>query len=210
MAVYLDSADMDDARRAAKLGFLGGATTNPALVARTGRAADQVVAELCEILPGTIFHQVTSPPGLALEAEIARFRAISNRVAFKFPCTLDYLPVIHNLSRQHVICAATGVFAAAQAYIAAEAGARYAVPYVNRTTRLCGDGPGLVAEMSAVLGDGACEILAASIKSPAEAVDTLLAGALHLTLSWKVLAALAEHRLTELAMEEFARAVLGP
>jgi transaldolase len=100
----------------------------------------------------------------------------------------------------------TGVFGAAQAYIAAEAGARFVIPYFNRTTRLAGSGAALVAEIAGVLRDGFCEILAASIKSPAEAVDALLAGAHHLTVPWQVLTGMANHRLTELALDEFADA----
>jgi transaldolase len=214
MALYLDSADEDQARCAAGLGFVAGITTNPSIIAGTGRPAEDVIAGLCAAFPGTIFHQVISPPGPALDAEVACFCALSNRVAFKIPCAHDYLPVVHALSEQGLICAVTGVFSPAQAYIAAEAGARYVIPYVNRATRLCGDGPALVAEIAAILnspasslaGNRVCEILAASIKSPAEAVDTLLAGAHHLTLSWAVLVALAQHPLTDLAMDEFARA----
>lgn len=206
MTLYLDSADVADARRAAELGFVAGATTNPALVARVGRTAEEVVADFCALLPGAIFHQVISPPGPALDEEIARFRAISDRVAFKIPCILDYLPALYSLAQQNVICAVTAVYSPVQAYIAAEAGARYIIPYVNRITRLCGDGPALVAEMDAVLASGPCEILAASIKDPAEAAATLLAGASHLTLPWNVLVALAAHRLTDLALEEFRRA----
>jgi transaldolase len=214
MALFLDSAKVDDARRAADLGFVCGITTNPALVVGTGRPAEEVIAALCAVFSGTVFHQVVSPPGPALEAEIDRFRALSSRVAFKIPCEHDYMPAVHGLAEEGLDCAVTGVFGAAQAYIAAEAGARYIIPYVNRATRLCGDGPALVAEMAAVLAhaarsaaaDRACEILAASIKSSSEAVDALLAGAHHLTLPWAVLATLAEHRLTDLAMDEFARA----
>lgn len=76
MALYLDSADVDDARRAAELGFVAGATTKPTLIARSGRPAVSVIADSCAILPGTIFYQVTASPGPALDDEIAHFRAI--------------------------------------------------------------------------------------------------------------------------------------
>ena len=128
MSLYLDSADVDDARRAAALGFVAGATTNPALVAHTGRPAIGVVAELVSILDGAIFHQVTLSPGPDLDSEIDRFRAISRRVAFKMPCSLAYLSVVHKLTGEGVTCAVTGVYSPAQAYIAAEAGARYVIP----------------------------------------------------------------------------------
>lgn len=209
MALYLDSADVGEARLAAELGFVAGVTTNPAIMARAGRPAEEVIADLCAILPGTIFQQVISPPGPALEAEIERFRAISANVAFKVPCTLEFLRVAHGLAQQGVIVAVTAVFGGGQAYSAAQAGARYVIPYVNRVTRLCGDGPALVAEIAGILDGSPCEILAASIKSPAEAVDTLLAGAEHVTLPWEVLAAMAEHPLTALALEEFARSLEG-
>jgi transaldolase len=79
-------------------------------------------------------------------------------------------------------------------------GAAYAIPYVNRATRYCGSGPALVAEIASVLEGTDREILAASIKTPAEAVETLLAGAHHLTLPWEVLAAMARHDLAEFAL----------
>lgn len=100
----------------------------------------------------------------------------------------------------------TAIFSAAQALISAEAGARYVIPYVNRATRLCGDGPALVAAIRSVLEGRECESLAASIKSSAEAVSTVRAGAHHLTLASDILTSMAEHPLTSLAMEEFAAA----
>jgi len=206
MALCLDSADAGDARKAAELGFVAGVTANAVLVRRTGQPAEHVVAELCSIMAGTVFHQVTSPPCGALEAEINRFRGVSKRVAFKIPCILEYLPTVHGPCKEGRICAVTGIFSAAQALIAAEAGARYVIPYVNRATRLCGDGPALVAAIRSVLEGRECEILAANIKSPSEAVTTVRAGAQHLTLTWDFLTSLAEHPLTSQAMEEFAAA----
>lgn len=206
MALFLDSALVDEARQAASLGFLAGATTNPSLIAQVGRPAQDVISDLASTLRGTIFHQVRKAPGPELDAEIERFRAISDRVAFKLPCTLEYVRVAHELSRQGMVCAMTAVYSPAQAYVAAQAGAAYAIPYVNRATRYCGSGSALVAEIAAILEGSACKLLAASIKSPAEVVETLLAGADHVTLSWDVLAAMAHHQLTDLAIEEFARA----
>lgn len=97
MALHVDSADVGDARRAADLGPVAGVTTNPALVRRTGRPAEYVVAELCSVVQGTVFHQVTSPPGVALEAEIDRLCGVSQRVALKIPCTLEYSATMHGL-----------------------------------------------------------------------------------------------------------------
>jgi transaldolase len=204
MALFLDSALVDEANRAASLGFVAGITTNPTLIARAGRPAREVISTLCATLPGTVFHQVQEAPGAALDAEIDVFRRLSGRVAFKLPCTLEHARVANSLAREGVVVALTAVHSPAQAWVAAEAGAAYVIPYVNRATRYCGSGPALVAEISAVLEGTACGILAASIKTPAEAVEALLAGAQHLSLPWDVLAAMAHHHLTDVALREFA------
>lgn len=210
MALFLDSALAEEASQAASLGFVAGATTNPLLIARTGRPAREVIADLCAALPGIVFYQVGEVPGPALETEIDLFRQISERVAFKLPCTLEYARVANALARQGAVVGMTAVYSPAQAYLTAQAGAAYAIPYVNRATRYCGNGPALVAEMAAVLQGSGCEILAASIKTPAEAVEALLAGAHHLSLPWDVLAAMAHHELTDQAVQEFARAAGWP
>jgi transaldolase len=105
-------------------------------------------------------------------------------------------------------CAATGVFSPAQAMMAAEAGAAYVIPYVSRATRLLPEGgPQLVRDIVQVLPAKDCQVLAASLKSPAEAVATLLAGAHHLSLPWDVLSGMAHHPLTEQALVEFDQAI---
>jgi transaldolase len=103
-------------------------------------------------------------------------------------------------------CAVTALFSGAQAYVACEAGARYLIPYVNRATRQLGDGPGLVREIAGVVSEvgGRAEILAASIKTPEEAVTTVLAGAHHLTLPLDVILALGDHPLSDAAIDAFA------
>jgi transaldolase len=100
----------------------------------------------------------------------------------------------------------TGVFTPGQAYLSAQAGARYVIPYVNRVSRFTGDGPGLVEAMADVLAPTSTEILAAGIKTPAEAVDTLRAGAHHVSLPLEVIHGLAENPLTERAVADFEAA----
>lgn len=206
MPLFLDSALVEEARQAATLGFVAGATTNPALVAKAGRPAREVLADLCATLPGIVFYQVGEAPGPGLNAEINTFRELSQQIAFKLPCTLDYARAARELSRRGVVCAMTAVYSPAQAYLAAQAGVAYIIPYVNRATRYLGDGAALVAEIAAVLEGTGCEILAASIKSETEAVDALLAGAHHISLPWDLLSGMAHHPLTDLALQEFARA----
>lgn len=120
-----------------------------------------------------------------------------------FKSTFDIgIPVVTALFGVFVVLI-TSVFLPSQALVAAETGANYVVPYVNRITRLTGSGPQVVAEMSAVLEGTTCEILAASIKSPNEAVETAIAGAQHLSMPLDVIKAMVECDLTQQALEAF-------
>ncbi len=207
--LLLDSARAEDARRAAALGFVRGATTNPTLLARADRRAEDVIAELADLLPGMIFHQLVGETPAEREAEAHRFAALRpGRVGLKVPCTTDNLGLVARLSGDGLVCAMTTIFSPAQALLAAEAGAAYLFPYVNRTTRLYGDGPGLVRQMRAVIDalGAPTRILAASVKTPDEAVAAILAGAHGLTLPLSVIEALGEHPASLAAIEEFRAA----
>ena len=206
MALFLDSANLDDARRASALGFVMGATTNPGLLARAGHTDGlQALQALCPLFPGTVFYQLLGHTPDEMQAEALPFLSLADNIGLKVPCTVNGLAFTAQVSAR-VTVAVTGVFTPAQAYLAAQAGAEYVIPYVNRVTRATGDGPGLVAQLAAILDPTECEILAAGIKSAAEAVDTLLAGAQHVSLPLEVILAMAENPLTEQAVEDFEAA----
>lgn len=203
MSLFLDSAQPEDARQAQALGFIAGITTNPTLIAQTGRPAFQVIQELCGLTSGLVFYQLMSADYGAMLVEAGQAAAINpGQVVMKVPCTLDGLRTVWHL-RERVQCAVTAIFTPAQAYLAAEAGAHYIIPYVNRATRLLGDGPGRVRQMVEVLAQRETQVLAASIKSPEEAVAALQAGAQHLTLPLAVILQMAESAYTTQALAEF-------
>ena len=207
MTLLLDSAMVTDARQAAGFGFVHGATTNPTLMAKTGRAPEQVIADLCAILPGTIFYQLTAPSLAEKETEAHKMAAIrQGRVGLKIPCTLENLGLAARLTQEGMLVGITAIFSPAQVYLACQAGARFVLPYVNRSTRLLGDGFALVESMREVIevGNYPVEIIAASVKSPDEAVQTLLAGAHHLTLPLAVIQAMGRHPLSDQAIAAFA------
>jgi len=206
MALFLDSAHLEDARRASALGFIVGATTNPGLLARAGHTdALAALKALCPLFPGTVFYQLLGHTAKEMEAEAEAFLPLAENIGLKIPCTVDGLTFAAQVSGR-VTVAITGVFTPGQAYLSAQAGAEYVIPYVNRVTRLTGDGPGLVGQIAAILDPTDCEILAAGIKSTAEAVDTLLAGAQHVSLPLDVILAMAENPLTENAIADFEAA----
>lgn len=207
MALLLDSAMAADAQHAAALGFIRGATTNPTLMAKTGQNPDKIILELCEILPGTIFYQLTATNPVDREAEAHRIAALQpDRIGLKIPTTLENLSLASRLAQKGYTVGMTAIFSPAQVYLACQSGARYVLPYVNRSTRLLGDGFALVESMRDVIEAGgySVEIIAASVKSPDEAVQTLLSGAHHLTLPLAVIQAMGQHPLSDEAIAAFA------
>jgi transaldolase len=208
LALYLDSAILEEARQAANLGFVAGVTTNPSLIARTGRPAEAIIRDLCDLGFAEVFYQVVQRPGTALDKEVTRVRGIGpEQIVFKIPCTLEYLKAAAALADRDLACGLTGVFSPAQAALAAEAGAEYVIPYVNRATRLLpAGGLRLVSQIAQVLQPTSCQVLAASLKSPEEVAETLLAGSHHVSVPWAVLTAMAHHDLTDQAIAEFQRA----
>lgn len=207
--IFLDSAFVSDARRAFQTRLFSGVTTNPALLAQTGQDDAKVISELCDASQGWVFYQLDGPD---VEARISAARKIQalrpGRVGLKIPCTLENLTLAAQMIDEGATVGITAIFSGSQARLAAEIGAHYILPYVNRSTLLLGDGPGLVREMRAVIdGLGAStEIIAASLKSPAEALETLLAGAHHLTLPLPTLEAMAHHELSDGAITQFREA----
>lgn len=206
-SILVDSAKADEVRDAVRLGFVTAVTTNPTLMAAAGRPAADVIRELSAIVPGTVFYQLTADTEAGRVAEAEAMLAVApGRVGLKVPATTDNMRLVARF-REHPV-AVTAIFGGAQAVVAAAAGARYVIPYVNRTTRLVGDGLAWVRQLRAICDatGGRTEVLAASIKSPDEAVATLLAGAHHLSMPLAVLRALGDHALSDATIVEFARA----
>lgn len=200
MTLYLDSASTDDARRAMVLGLVGGVTTNPTLLSQQAGSPLEVLSELTAICPGTVFYQLTASSPEALKDEALRARDIAENIGLKIPCTRDNLALAAELSRTGVV-GMTAIFSAEQAYLAGQAGVAFILPYVNRAKRLRGHSP--VAAMRAAIAGTHTEIVAASIKSGAEALETLGDGAHHLTLPLALIEAMGHDPLTEQAIDDF-------
>jgi len=206
VSLYLDSAFPQEARRAFATGMVSGITTNPALLAQTKRPAVDVITQLCDVSKGIVFHQLTEESLSGRKKEAERMATIlPGRVGLKIPCTYENLALAAVLVRSGHIVGITAIFSLPQVYLACQTGAQYIVPYVNRSTRLLGDGVSLVRQMRSVIdAEGSTtQIIAASIKSLDEAIATLLAGAHHLTLPLKLIESMGNHHLSDQAIEEF-------
>jgi len=208
MTLYLDSASINDARKAFALGFVGGITTNPALIAEIGKPSAVVIAKLCQIATGTVFYQLRATTVEGRHTEAEEMLAIApGKLGLKIPCTVENLSLAADFTARGYTVGITAIFSPAQVYLACQAGAHYILPYVNRSTRLLGDGIALVGEMREVIDACASgtEIIAASLKSTEEAVATILAGAHHLTLPLPLIEAMGRHELSDQAIKDFAR-----
>lgn len=209
MALYLDSAIIAEAQVVRQWGWVKGVTTNPTLLAKSDLSAPETLTQLKQIFTGEIYYQLTALDfdGMVNEGKAA-YNLLGEQTVLKIPATEVGFQAVAYLSPE-ITCSVTAIYSAAQAAVAQEAGAKYAIAYVNRATRFLGDGITLVKQMAAVLAGSDTKILAASIKSPEEAAATLAAGAYHLTLPFGILTAMTTHELSEKTVEEFNQTGIG-
>jgi transaldolase len=201
--ILLDSAKENDALQAKQLGWVKGITTNPTLMAQAGMDPEHALARLADVRLGIVYYELVSKDEESMLAEAHKAREIvGSQLGLKL---LPTRAGFHFAARygQEFPCIITALYSPAQALVAMEAGAKWAVVYVNRATRLMGDGIGLVAAMAEVLRGSQTEILVASIKSPDEAVAAVRAGAQNLTMPLDILLAMSNHPLSDEAGRQF-------
>lgn len=208
MGLFLDSANVDDVMKSSSLGFVQGATTNPSLLIKAEhKDFYQALKFLCTRFRGPVFYQLTKHDLDGMEKEYSRFKGIAENIGFKIPCTINGLKFAAQISR-HSVVAVTSVFNPSQAYLAAQAGAQYVIPYVNRATRFTGDGVNLLRSIVEVISTENCGVLAAGIKSAAEAVDSILAGCQHISVPYDVIIDMAENGLSQMAINDFDQIIV--
>ncbi|BFM39781.1 transaldolase family protein [Synechocystis sp. LKSZ1] len=201
--IYLDSALVEQARQLTTLPWVKGITTNPTLLAQSPLSPTETLQQLAHLSPGELYYQLLSVDYEAMLREGKQaYELIGEKTVLKIPATERGFRVVTALSPQ-ITCSVTAIYHPIQAAIAAEAGAKYAIAYVNRATRLLGDGLALVREMAQVLRGSSTEILAASLKNPSEAAQALQAGADHLTVPFELLQAMTSHPLSEETVQAF-------
>ncbi len=210
MAFYLDSADINDVKQAMALGFVAGVTTNPSLVAKTKRPGLEVLKEILSLTNGKVWYQVTADDltGRATQARQI-FALAPERIQVKIGATTENIGLTAQLAKEGISITVTAVSSAAQAYLAAEAGAKYVAPYVNRLTRQLGDGVAILKDCVQVCQGSETRVIAASLKTPQEVVSVVLAGAHDVTIPLALIQEMGNHPLSDKAIEDFAKAVKG-
>ena len=207
MKIFLDTAIVDEIRAAHAWGVVDGVTTNPSLIAQSGRRFEDVVKEICAIVDGPVSAEVISADAPGMVAEAKPLAAIHQNVVIKVPMTAEGLKAAHALKKEGIRTNVTLVFSPAQALLAAKAGAAFVSPFVGRLDDVGHVGMDLVQQIRAIFDNYAipCEIITASVRSPLHVIDAAMAGADIATVPYKVLEQCLKHPLTDIGMERFLK-----
>jgi transaldolase len=205
MKFFADTAEVADIRELADMGLLDGVTTNPSLVAKSGRNFKDVVAEICGIVDGPVSAEVVSLEFAGMMREAAELRKIAKNVAIKVPLTLDGLKACKALTGEGAMVNVTLCFSANQALLAAKAGATFISPFIGRLDDIHLDGTELIAEIRQIYDNYGfdTEILAASIRTALHVKQVALIGADVATCPPAVIKSLVKHPLTDKGIEMF-------
>ncbi len=206
MKFFVDTADTDEIRDLAATGMVDGVTTNPSLVAKSGRDFMEVLKEICEIVDGPVSAEVTATDHETMLAEGRKLAKVASNVTVKVPLTWDGLKTCRALSDAGTQVNVTLCFSANQALLAAKAGATFISPFVGRLDDLGLDGMELISEIRTIYDNYpalSTEILVASIRTPIHLKQSALIGADVATLPPDVLRKLANHVLTDKGLEAF-------
>jgi len=205
MKFFIDTADIADIRDLAQTGMVDGVTTNPSLVAKTGRNFLDVVKEICALVPGPISAEVTATDHATMLAEGRKLAKLAKNVCVKVPLTWDGLKTCKALSDEGTPVNVTLCFQPAQALLAAKAGATFISPFVGRLDDIGQDGMGLIAEICQIYRNYGfkTEVLVASVRTPSHVIAAAKLGAHVCTLPPAVLRTLANHTLTDKGLAAF-------
>ena len=216
MRFFIDTANVDDIRKANDMGVICGVTTNPSLIAKEGRRFEDVIAEIASIVDGPISGEVkattTDAEGMIREGrEIAKLHP---NMVVKIPMTVEGLKAVKVLTAEGIKTNVTLIFTANQALLAARAGATYVSPFLGRLDDISVRGVELVEEIAEIFAVAGIEteIIAASVRNPMHITDCALAGADIATVPYKVLEQMTHHPLTDAGIRKFQegyRAVFG-
>jgi transaldolase len=205
MKFFVDTAEIKEIKELAATGLLDGVTTNPSLVAKSGRDFKEVIAEICRAVDGPVSAEVTSLEADGMIEEGKKLAKIAKNVAVKVPLTLDGLKACRTLTQAGTMVNVTLCFSANQALLAAKSGATFISPFIGRLDDINIDGMELIREIRHIYDnyDFTTQILAASIRSANHVKDAALAGADVATVPPAVLKGLAKHPLTDRGIESF-------
>ena len=207
MKFFVDTANIEEIRKANEMGIICGVTTNPSLIAKEGRDFKQVIEEIASIVDGPISGEVkaTTADSAGMIEEGRQIAAIHPNMVVKIPMTAEGLKAVKVLTREGIKTNVTLVFSAAQALLAARAGATYVSPFLGRLDDISMPGIDLIEEITEIFSihEIETEIIAASIRNPIHVIDCAKAGADIATVPYPVLEQMTRHPLTDQGIKKF-------
>ena len=205
MKIFIDSAVVEEIKEAAAWGTVDGVTTNPSLIAKSGRNFEEVIKEITHIVDGPISAETVALDSETMVKDARVFAGWHPNIVVKIPLTGNGLKAVKILSQEGIKTNVTLCFSAAQGLLAAKAGATYISPFMGRLDDISHSGLGLIEELTEIydLHGFETQVLAASIRSPRHVVDAALVGAHVATIPFKVLSQLVNHPLTDRGLEQF-------
>lgn len=205
MQIFIDSADIGEIRDAAAMGVVDGVTTNPSLVAKTGRPFREVLVDICEVIDGPISAEVIATDYDGIMSEARELAAMHKNIVVKVPLIAEGLKAVRTLTDEGTKTNVTLCFSPTQGLLAAKAGATYISPFIGRIDDISGDGMELVDQLVTIYRnyDLDTKVLAASIRHPVHVVQSAMLGAHVATMPHKVIHQLVKHPLTDLGLERF-------
>ncbi|MBX7172971.1 MAG: fructose-6-phosphate aldolase [Pyrinomonadaceae bacterium] len=206
MKFFIDTANLDEISQANEMGLIDGVTTNPSLIAKEGDIDfKEHIAKICSMVKGDISAEVVSLDAEGMLKEGRELAKIADNVVIKCPLTLDGLKATRTFTSEGIKTNVTLCFSAAQALLAAKAGATYVSPFIGRLDDISQDGMQLISDIVQIYEnyDYPTQVLAASIRHPMHIVDAALVGADVCTIPFKTLSQLVKHPLTDKGIESF-------
>ena len=205
MKFFIDTADIAEIKKAHAMGMVDGVTTNPSLIARTGRPFLEVLRDILELVEGPVNAEVVALEADAMIAEGRQLAKLHDNIVVKIPMTMEGLRAVRALTAEGIRTNVTLIFSPNQALLAAKAGASYVSPFVGRLDDVSEDGMQLVAQILEIFGnyDFDTQTLVASVRHPGHVLTAARMGADVVTLPLSVIEQLAHHPLTDLGLKKF-------
>ena len=207
MKLFIDTANVEEIKKANDLGVICGVTTNPSLIAKEGRIFEEVVKEITSIVDGPISAEVISLESEKMVEEALELVKIHPNIVIKLPMCLEGLKAVKVLASKGIKTNVTLIFSAAQALLAARAGATYVSPFVGRLDDVGQEGINLISEVAEIFATHGIEteIISASIRNPIHVTSSALAGAHIATVPYKVIEQMTKHPLTDAGIAKFLK-----
>lgn len=207
MKIFIDTANVEEIRKASELGVLAGVTTNPSLIAKEGRDLKEVVEEICSIVDGPISAEVISLEHNKMIEEGRELSKLHKNIVIKIPMCEEGLKAVSVLSKEGIKTNVTLIFSPMQALLAARAGATYVSPFLGRLDDIGNPGIEVVKQIADMfkIHEIKTEIIAASIRNPMHILESAMAGANIATIPYKIIIQMSKHALTDIGIEKFIK-----